>query len=542
MSRSGHPDFDELLSAYLDGELSARERSRIERRLAEDPAARRSLEELRRTVDLVRALPRHGAPAALLEDLRVQLERADLLDADRDEFDRGGVVRRGRGLRWLAVAASLAIVSSAGWWVWSSGLSGLQRREQVADRSPARQESPIQGRDREGAVGAPDQTHVAADSTRRMAGGRKESEIPAPARPDPRGDLSKSVNESARVAVAEERRKTVPAELPPSPTPLDASATTPLGGLDEPIRVQVAAESESDVSRLKTLVQRELLAQQGGVVQSPRIPQDHSTTRRDDDRKKRSVVPVVDELAVEAPVEVVNHVIAQLAQPSSRARSVSLELEGRTTRGIAPVQSALADLAGRRVRSQSSAASEAGANPADGAILDSAYPALQPAPLPTEQAVAAAAGTDNTKQGDSAEDRDRALTNQSMEVRTEADPKPRTSNGAAAGKSRSESTSRSSTAPSLVERRLREAASQRVQGFGSRDARIQGPPEPGLDLESSRADSTPTLTVVFEFVIEAGSGSESASKPSDSDADRSKKDPPESASREKKEEGEKSPR
>jgi hypothetical protein len=48
---------DELLSAYLDGQLGAGERARVEARLAADPALRAELEALRRTVALVRELP-----------------------------------------------------------------------------------------------------------------------------------------------------------------------------------------------------------------------------------------------------------------------------------------------------------------------------------------------------------------------------------------------------------------------------------------------------------------------------------------------------
>jgi anti-sigma factor RsiW len=48
---------DELLSAYLDGQLSAGERARLETQLGADPALRAELESLRHTVALVRDLP-----------------------------------------------------------------------------------------------------------------------------------------------------------------------------------------------------------------------------------------------------------------------------------------------------------------------------------------------------------------------------------------------------------------------------------------------------------------------------------------------------
>jgi len=48
---------DEWLSAYLDGQLSASERARLESQLAADPALQAELEALRQTVALVRDLP-----------------------------------------------------------------------------------------------------------------------------------------------------------------------------------------------------------------------------------------------------------------------------------------------------------------------------------------------------------------------------------------------------------------------------------------------------------------------------------------------------
>ncbi|MEE9616174.1 MAG: zf-HC2 domain-containing protein, partial [Anaerolineae bacterium] len=48
---------DELLSAYLDDQLSAGERARLEAQLATDPVLRAELDTLRHTVALVRDLP-----------------------------------------------------------------------------------------------------------------------------------------------------------------------------------------------------------------------------------------------------------------------------------------------------------------------------------------------------------------------------------------------------------------------------------------------------------------------------------------------------
>jgi hypothetical protein len=53
---------DELLSAYLDGELGAEERRRLETRLTQDATLRAELRALHQTVSLVRELPQVAAP------------------------------------------------------------------------------------------------------------------------------------------------------------------------------------------------------------------------------------------------------------------------------------------------------------------------------------------------------------------------------------------------------------------------------------------------------------------------------------------------
>ena len=62
---------NELLSAYLDDELTAVEQAEVERLLAADPAARQTLDELRALSATLQALPRQK----LGEDLSPQVLR-----------------------------------------------------------------------------------------------------------------------------------------------------------------------------------------------------------------------------------------------------------------------------------------------------------------------------------------------------------------------------------------------------------------------------------------------------------------------------------
>ena len=110
-----HPD-DELLSAYLDGELAAEERAQVEARLAADPAARALLEELRSLSATVRSLPRTSAPQDMLAGLWTEIERSPS-GASTPPVERSGSVaaEHGQGLRrglaWgaFAVAATLLL-------------------------------------------------------------------------------------------------------------------------------------------------------------------------------------------------------------------------------------------------------------------------------------------------------------------------------------------------------------------------------------------------------------------------------------------------
>src|SRR3954470_11579890 len=66
---SNHELDDELLSAYLDGELSASERAAVEARLATDPAAQQLLHELRSVSQSVQALPTESLGRDLSEEI-----------------------------------------------------------------------------------------------------------------------------------------------------------------------------------------------------------------------------------------------------------------------------------------------------------------------------------------------------------------------------------------------------------------------------------------------------------------------------------------
>jgi hypothetical protein len=115
MARIEQDEIGELLSAYIDGELSTSQRMVVEKLLREDATARHLLEQLRRTVDATQALPRHPAPASLAGDVQAMLERTALLDDAphapiRLHRDRAPWAAR------LSIAAMVGLVAVGGWY------------------------------------------------------------------------------------------------------------------------------------------------------------------------------------------------------------------------------------------------------------------------------------------------------------------------------------------------------------------------------------------------------------------------------------------
>lgn len=89
---------DELLSAYLDGELDEAERAEVETRLQQDPQARELLSQLQAVSESVGSLPKHQLGVELREAVLSQyvVER-------RERLPEEGVYRR-----WIYAAVAIA--------------------------------------------------------------------------------------------------------------------------------------------------------------------------------------------------------------------------------------------------------------------------------------------------------------------------------------------------------------------------------------------------------------------------------------------------
>ncbi len=77
--RNDEPLADELVSAYLDGELTADEQAQIEERMAASPEFRQTVEELRGLRMSFEALPQHRLPADFAERVLRRAEQEVLI-------------------------------------------------------------------------------------------------------------------------------------------------------------------------------------------------------------------------------------------------------------------------------------------------------------------------------------------------------------------------------------------------------------------------------------------------------------------------------
>lgn len=112
-----HPD--DLLSAYLDGELDLWEEARLRAHLEHCPACRVELADLHRVRGAVRSLPRLDLPSSLA-------------------LERPGAAATSRRLRWAGALAAAAMVVAIGLAFFASPSAITLDLEAIADRHAAR--------------------------------------------------------------------------------------------------------------------------------------------------------------------------------------------------------------------------------------------------------------------------------------------------------------------------------------------------------------------------------------------------------------------
>ncbi len=109
-----NPNLDELLSSFMDGELSPRQRTEVQRMAAHDPAVARRLCQLQNCRALFCALPPAEAPSDMLEQIKQSLERKTLLQEHPASRRRAAGVMQLVFRKFVAAAAMIALVAVLG--------------------------------------------------------------------------------------------------------------------------------------------------------------------------------------------------------------------------------------------------------------------------------------------------------------------------------------------------------------------------------------------------------------------------------------------
>ncbi len=104
-------EFQELLSAYLDGELNPAQAEKLQRRLTQEEQAKALLDDLKKVSAMIGALPREKAPAFLAEEVQQEIERAALLSKAPAAAESAG--RNHLLLRKLAAVAAMVMLLGA---------------------------------------------------------------------------------------------------------------------------------------------------------------------------------------------------------------------------------------------------------------------------------------------------------------------------------------------------------------------------------------------------------------------------------------------
>ncbi|MCX5644026.1 MAG: hypothetical protein NTZ17_04980 [Phycisphaerae bacterium] len=109
-----NPNLDELLSSFMDDQLSPRQRTEVQRLAAHDPQVARRLRQLQNCRTLFNSLPAAKAPSDLLEQIKASLERHTLLQEQPTAGGRSFGAWQLAFRRFVSAAAVIALVGVLG--------------------------------------------------------------------------------------------------------------------------------------------------------------------------------------------------------------------------------------------------------------------------------------------------------------------------------------------------------------------------------------------------------------------------------------------
>ncbi|MBC8379616.1 MAG: hypothetical protein H8E62_10620 [Planctomycetes bacterium] len=109
MSEEHKIDADELISLYLDGQATQRQKTELKRLMVHDAALLDRLKAMKRQTAVLNALPVETAPAGLLDEIRSEMERKMILDNFADNTKISAATTHLFARRLLTSAAMLLL-------------------------------------------------------------------------------------------------------------------------------------------------------------------------------------------------------------------------------------------------------------------------------------------------------------------------------------------------------------------------------------------------------------------------------------------------
>jgi len=127
-----HKDIDELLSCYIDGELSERGRTEIKRLIRHDRNIAAKLGKLRKQKQLLNCLPVAPAPEGLLQEINVSLNSKPAADRYFIDTDHSAGARHLLVRRVLTAAAMFILLGALAVVVFNVIMPGSASRKPLA--------------------------------------------------------------------------------------------------------------------------------------------------------------------------------------------------------------------------------------------------------------------------------------------------------------------------------------------------------------------------------------------------------------------------
>jgi hypothetical protein len=250
---------DELLSAYLDGELRADERAAVEARLASDPVAQQLLHELRSVSESVQALPTETLGRNLSNDV---IRRAQESAPTRERaLSRKGAPEPASP-RSIDTMPTVRIFGSKRAWIWASMAlaAGLLIMIVQSGDEPAKKLPPLAARNHEPAPSRPtDERGQPAPRERSLsASPKRQSPPPATIASD---NLVRENVEAAGTAIPSVPTSGEPTSGPPTGLTSDGAATgTPLAAASPAPEMRIERDSSNTATATSSPLATDKLA------------------------------------------------------------------------------------------------------------------------------------------------------------------------------------------------------------------------------------------------------------------------------------------